>query len=225
MPTPLKFTYELDLSQQRITNMAQGTSGSDAVTVDQLYDQTNDTPFKPAARLATTGNIDTSNPGSTFDGITAVAGDIVLVWKQDNKTQNWLYNFVSPTSPMTRVDWANQSWEVQTCMAFFVSEGNQYHDTMFLLTTNSPYTFGTTQFDFIIYPPTKIYRAVITATASYLVTHNLGTYDVDIILFPNASPRSHYVPAFERTSVNSVTLFFAPDLIGTDFVVIAEKKI
>lgn len=72
-------------------------------TGDQLHINALTTVTNKAARLATTTNINLSNPGTaTFDGYTAIAGDKILVKDQATPSQNGLYKFLGSAIAMTR---------------------------------------------------------------------------------------------------------------------------
>lgn len=71
---------------QRLTNLGAPSSASDAVRLQDLER----IPYKNSVVAATTGNITLTAP-QTIDGVSVVAGDRVLVWKQTTQSQNGIY--------------------------------------------------------------------------------------------------------------------------------------
>ncbi|MBK6636186.1 MAG: hypothetical protein IPG34_00125 [Rhodocyclaceae bacterium] len=64
-------------------------------------------PVLGAVRVASTGNIDLSNPGATIDGVALAAGDRVLVKDQTTASANGVYVWLAASSALTRADDAN----------------------------------------------------------------------------------------------------------------------
>jgi hypothetical protein len=61
-------------------------------------------PVLSAVRVATTGNLDISNPGALIDGVALVAGDRVLVKDQSTASANGIYVWQAAASAMNRAD-------------------------------------------------------------------------------------------------------------------------
>jgi len=98
-------------------------------------------------RFATTANINLSTTGLTaIDGVTPVAGDIVLVKDQSTGSQNGIY--VASASAWTRKKDANGDDVIHSGMIIEVSEGSVNADKQFVLQTNDPITVGTTSLTF-----------------------------------------------------------------------------
>lgn len=55
---------------------------------------------------------------------------------------------------------------------------------------------------------------------SFVVTHNLNTRDVDVIVRRNSAPYDRVFPGIEMTSVNTVTLLISPAPTSNQFRVI-----
>src|SRR6185312_8947224 len=86
-------TASVSLGSQKITNLADGTAGSDAATYGQLLQFLNNQAFKPAVRAATTANIANLAGGApnTLDGVTLAANDRILVKDQTTGSANGIY--------------------------------------------------------------------------------------------------------------------------------------
>jgi len=105
------FANGLDANSQKISNIADPVSNTDAVNLQYLISYVNSIAsgmkglkVKNAADCATTGNINLSNPGtSTIDGVSLTSGvSSVIVWQQTTDTENGVYTFNGSGSAMTR---------------------------------------------------------------------------------------------------------------------------
>jgi hypothetical protein len=101
--------------------------------------------FKQPVRLATTANITLSGT-QTIDGVSAVAGDRVLVKDQSTASQNGIY--VVASGAWARATDFDTSAEAIPSVVIPVQEGSTLADTMWMLTTNAPITLGTTSLSF-----------------------------------------------------------------------------
>lgn len=91
--------------------------------------------WKEPARVASTANINLSNPGTdTFDGVTISSGDRILVKDQSSASENGVYDFNGSSSAMTRSDDANSAAELNG-LAIFVKEGSSSADQGFVQTS------------------------------------------------------------------------------------------
>lgn len=97
--------------------------------------------YKASARVATTADITLSAP-QTIDGVSAIAGDRVLVKDQATGSENGLY--VVAAGAWSRAVDADQNDEVRAGLLVFVSEGTAGGNKLWMLTTNDPIVVGTT---------------------------------------------------------------------------------
>lgn len=100
---------------------------------------------KASVRVATTANITLSGE-QTIDGVSAVAGDRVLVKNQSTATDNGIY--VVAAGSWSRSQDADGNSEVTPGMFIFVEEGTANGDNGYVLTTNGPITLGSTSLTF-----------------------------------------------------------------------------
>jgi len=145
-----KFLNGVDLSNQRLINLADGSAATDAVTLQQLQAAIRGLDWKPSVRVASTANLNTASPGATIDGVTMAANDRVLLKDQTTGSQNGIYVWNGAAVAMTRATDADSSAEVTSGMAVTVAEGTVNGDKVFVLTTNDPITLATTALVFTL---------------------------------------------------------------------------
>jgi hypothetical protein len=203
-------TAALNINNQRLTNLANAVSAQDAVTLAQLQSVQNGTDWKASVRAIATTNI-TLSGAQTIDGVSLIAGDRVAVVGQTTATQNGIY--VVAAGAWSRATDADSSAEVTPNLSFFVEEGTSNADTQWRLTTNGPIVLGTTNLSFaqigagtsytngtgisiagsVISVDTTVVVRKAAATigdgsaTSFTVTHSLGTLDVQVQVFENAT--------------------------------------
>lgn len=141
------FTGDQSMGGNKLTNLGTPNPGSsDAATtsyvdnaiaaLNSLFDS------KPSVRVASTGNVNISNPGtSTFDGITISSGDRVLLKNQSTTSQNGIYVFNGSSSPMTRATDMDAWTEVPGAFVA-VEEGSTNADTIWLCSADQGGTLG-----------------------------------------------------------------------------------
>lgn len=130
---------------QKITGLADPTAAQDAATKAYVDAVKTGLDIKDSVRVATTTNITLSGT-QTIDGVALVAGDRVLVKNQSTASQNGIY--VVAAGAWARASDADAAAEVHGGMFFFVTEGNTFADSGWVLTTNEPITLGTTDLAF-----------------------------------------------------------------------------
>ena len=100
------FTGNQSMGNNKLTTLATPTDSGDATTkayVDNLIAGLPSAYRYRNVKVATTANIDLSNPGtSTIDGVSLSSGDRVLVKDQSTASQNGIYDFNGSSSAMTR---------------------------------------------------------------------------------------------------------------------------
>lgn len=138
-------TADVSLNSQKITNLATPTSDSDAATKAYVDAARSGLDVKQSVRVATVSNITLSGT-QTIDGVSAIAGDRVLVKNQTTGSQNGIY--VVAAGSWSRATDADADAEVTAGMFTFVTEGTVNADTGWVLTTNDSITVDTTSLAF-----------------------------------------------------------------------------
>ncbi len=142
---PRKVMNGLDLTGQKISNLADGTSAADAVTKAQLDGIARGLQWKSSVKAATTSNITLSGT-QTIDGVSVGIGDRVLVKNQSSANANGIY--VVASGSWTRATDFDDSTEVTSAAAITVEQGTVNGDSSFILTTDGAITVGTTALNF-----------------------------------------------------------------------------
>lgn len=141
-------TGTVDVASKRITSLADPTQAQDAATKAYVDAVKTGLDVKDSVRVATVGPI-TRSGEQLIDGVSAVAGNRVLVKNQGSPDQNGIY--VVNASTWTRaIDFDNTPGVEVTGGAFtFVEEGDTNADSGWVLTTNGTITIGTTDLNFV----------------------------------------------------------------------------
>jgi hypothetical protein len=91
--------------------------------------------WKEPARVASTANVNISNPGTaSFDGVTLASGDRILLKDQTSASENGVYDFNGSSSALTRSSDANTADELNG-LAIFIKEGSASADQGFVQTS------------------------------------------------------------------------------------------
>lgn len=149
-------TAAVSFNGQRVTGVADPTSGTDAVNRNYVDNVAAGIDIKASVRVATTANIALTGL-QTVDGVSVAAGDRVLVKVQDDATTNGIY--VVATGAWGRALDADSSAEVTAGMFTFIEEGATQSDTGWVLQTNNPITLGTTALAFTQFTGGAAYSA------------------------------------------------------------------
>lgn len=165
-------TGNFDLGGFRVTNMADGTGASDAVTLQQLQSFAMGLrDFKDSVRVATTANITLSGV-QTIDGITLVAGNRVLVKDQTTASANGIY--VVASGAWSRSSDTDATGEITPGMLVYIEEGTLNGTSQWVCNNTGTITLGTTAITFAQYSGASLINAGagLTKTGNTL---NVGT--------------------------------------------------
>jgi hypothetical protein len=137
----ITFTSNLDVKNNRITNVGAPAVSSDAVTKQYVDNVATGLVWKMAVRVGATSNVSLTSPG-TIDGVTLANGNRVLLMGQTNAAQNGIYVFSG--GALTRAADADQDAEMPSGTAVTVTEGTANGNKTYNLITDDPITVGTT---------------------------------------------------------------------------------
>lgn len=130
---------------QRATGLADPTASQDAATKAYVDAVAQGLDPKASVRLASNTN-HTLSGLQTVDGVSAVAGDRVLLRAQTSAAENGIW--VVAAGAWARAIDANTSAKVTPGLFVFVEEGSANADSAWVLTTDAPVTLGTTALTF-----------------------------------------------------------------------------
>lgn len=224
-------TADVTMNNNKLTNVADGSSANDAVNYSQLQAVLTGRSWKDAVRAATTANITLSGL-QTIDGISLSAGDRVLVKDQSTGANNGIY--VVASGAWSRSTDADTSAEMVPTLTVKVQQGTTNGDKEFTLTTDAPITLGTTSLTFsltgqgtsytqgtgiIISGSTiSIDSSVVPrkysadygdgSTTAITITHNLGTKDVVVSIRKKSTDEVWIADVIAATN-NTITITHA----------------
>lgn len=162
---------DVDWNSFKITSLAPGTAGTDAVNKSQLDSVAAGLDPKASCRLGTAADLPANTPAGsgvgktltadangalTIDGVAVANGDRILVKDYGgtaSNVNNGIYDVTdlgSAGTPwiLTRSTDADTDAEVTAGMFTFVTEGSTNADQGFVLVTNDPITVDTTALEF-----------------------------------------------------------------------------
>lgn len=134
----------LDLQGQRIQNMGDPSTSTDAATRGYVDNVARGLSWKIPARLASTGNVSLSAPGTSIDGVTLAINDRILLKNQIAGAENGIYVWTGGSAALVRATDADTGTELQPGTAVTVTEGTANGDKVFLIVSDGAVTIGTT---------------------------------------------------------------------------------
>jgi hypothetical protein len=153
-----KFQRGIDVLGQRILNVGDPSSGSDAVNKTYVDNTAVGLDWKENVRAATNSNLDISSAvvdGASIGGVTVATGDRVLLFGQSAGAENGI-RVVAASGAAARSSDADSSADIKN-MIVRVSEGTNA-DKMFQLITDSP-TLDTTSLVYTEFGGGAVYTA------------------------------------------------------------------
>lgn len=138
-------TNGIRMTGNRITELADGLTATDAATVGQLTQAITQLDSKQSVRVTATSNITISGP-QTIDGVAVVVGDRVLLTAQTDAKNNGLWTVQSAVWSRT-LD-ADGASEFTSGLQAVATEGTANADKPYILTTPDPIVLGTTALTF-----------------------------------------------------------------------------
>lgn len=226
----LKVLNGLDLSSQKVINLADPSSATDAATkqyVDQLIQGLS---WKSSVRVATTtdGTLATAFAnGQTVNGVVLATGDRILLKTQTAGAENGIYVVAVSGAPARATD-ADIAAEL-TNAAVYVSEGTTNADTAWTLTTNAPITLDTTALTFAQIGAQTAYTAgngLQLNTTTFSVLANGTSIDVSSsgVKIADAAGGAGLTVASGVLAVGAGTgISVAADAVAIDTSVVARK--
>lgn len=136
----------LDLSSQKIINLADPSATTDAANKQYVDNVARGLYWKAPVRVATTANgtlaTDFEN-GDSIDGVTLATNDRILIKNQSTAADNGIYIVQASGAPARAAD-ADTNGELAPGTAVTVTEGTANADKTFLIISDAAITIGTT---------------------------------------------------------------------------------
>lgn len=143
----ITYTTNLDLKNNRITNLGAPAMGSDGATKQYVDAVATGLVWKDTVRVATTANVNLAAPGA-IDGVVLANGNRVLVMAQTDPVENGIYVFNG--GALTRATDADTSAELRPGTAVSASEGTANGNHTFVLVSDDPVAVGTSPIAFAL---------------------------------------------------------------------------
>ena len=140
----MKIMNGLDLQSQKIIALADPSANTDAANKQYVDNVARGLVWKAPVRAASTTTVTTTAPGATIDGVALAANDRVLLKNQTAAAENgiWLWNGAAVA--LTRAVDADGVGELAPGTAVTITEGTVNGDKVYMITSDSAITVGTT---------------------------------------------------------------------------------
>ncbi len=140
----MKIMNGLDLQSQKIIALADPSANTDAANKQYVDNVARGLVWKAPVRAASTTTISTTAPGATIDGVTLAANDRVLLKNQTVAAENgiWLWNGAAVA--LSRAVDSDGVGELAPGTAVTITEGTVNGDKVFMITSDTAITVGTT---------------------------------------------------------------------------------
>lgn len=148
----MKILNGWDLNNQRIVNLADPSSATDAATKQYIDNLLLGLGNKKAVDVATTTNGTLASAfqnGATVDGVSLTTGMRILIKDQTDQTTNGIYVVAASGAP-TRATDADATADFANGMLVSVRQGTVNGDKLFLMQNNTAPTLGS---DNIVFAP------------------------------------------------------------------------
>jgi len=224
-------TASFSMNSQKITNVATPTTGGDAAeytwTLAQVESARQGISYKHPVRVAATTSITVASPGATINAVTMAASDRVLLTAQSTGSENGIYVWNGAATPMTRATDADVFSEVQDGTQVYVREGTDaekiYRQTAAITSfTGQTWTIAAAGGAYSFTAPLVDTAGTVTlsnavprqysttigdgSATSFVLTHNLNTRLIDVVVREAATPWARVYPDDAATTVNTVTV-------------------
>ena len=186
-----------------VTGMGSPSSGSDVATKTYVDNLVAGLKTRIITRVATTANVDLTadlQNGDTIDGITLVTGDKVLVKNQSSASANGIYDVVASGTATRNTDYDTIAELAGQIVV--VQEGTTNGDTIYLCTTDTDATLGSSNITFTIIEPAN------TGTVTSIAVADSGSSEFTITGSPVTSSGtiSLAVNSINATKIGSGTV-------------------
>ena len=186
-----------------VTGMGSPSAGSDVATKTYVDNLVAGLKTRIITRVATTTNVDLTadlQNGDTIDGITLVTGNKVLLKNQSDASKNGIYDVVASGTATRNTDYDTIAELAGQIVV--VQEGTTNGDTIYLCTTDTDATLGSSNITFTIIEPAN------TGTVTSVAVADSGSSEFTITGSPVTSSGtiSLAVNSINATKIGSGTI-------------------
>lgn len=140
----MKFGNGIDLLNQKAINVGDPSANTDAANKQYVDNVARGLQWKAPVRVASTGNITISAPGTTIDGVTMAVNDRFLAKDQTTSAEKGIYIFNGSAAAATRALDADTGTELAPGTAVTITEGTVNADKVYMIISDAVITIGTT---------------------------------------------------------------------------------
>ena len=176
-----KFLTQIDMTNQRITNVADPSTTTDVATKQYVDNYVQGLAFKDEVMAATTANGTLASAyvnGQSIDGYALVTGDRILIKNQSTASENGIY-LVNASGAPTRATDADSGAELRQATVR-VANGTVNGNTQWTCNNTGVITLGTTGLTFVASGTGTTYTAGngLTGGPAFAVLPNGTSLDV-----------------------------------------------
>jgi hypothetical protein len=166
--------YPPAIADSLITNLT-------AIAADQVVSGS----FRARGAVFTNHSTTAFTVATNTDGVTYVAGDVVLFTNQTTTAENgpWVVGTVATTAPLTRPTWWATGATIPNGVVIEVSEGTIFNNSSWKATCTGAKVVGTTNHDPLFYP--RVVKGTLTLASG---TKTLGATEGLFLLSTTTSP-------------------------------------
>lgn len=232
-------TADLSINNHKLTNVSDPTVATDAATKGYVDAVAIGLDVKASCRVATDGALPaytyangSSGVGATItasvggpltvDGVLVIAGDRILVKNGAAASDNGIYVVTDPGSSsgptpfvLTRATDCDHAANYPTGAFTLIEQGTNLAGFSFVVSTQgSPFTIGSTSITWVKFSAAagtvnKYSTTLSSGSATYTVTHSLGTTDVHVQVYESTGSLRQIDVEIQIIDANSVSILFA----------------
>lgn len=116
-------TTNIDINGVRLTNLAAPVAPGDVANKSYVDNSRAGLSVKDPVRVVVQGNVNIATPGGTLDGVAMNTDDRVLLVGQNNGTQNGIWLWQGPSTPMVLPPDADSAGDIPDGALVAVAEG------------------------------------------------------------------------------------------------------
>lgn len=227
---------DLSIASHKLINVLDPTVAQDAATknyVDtSISSMSAGLVFKGKVRAATAANVSVTSAPAAIDGVTPANGDVFLLTGQTTGTENGPRVWTAAGAAMAYATNWDTTAEASPGSLWVVQQGS--FDNQLAIMSADAFTLGTTTATFVFINPAAAAdndtgytttSPVVSAGATWTVTHSLGSKAVTVAVYRTASPFDEVEVYVTRDT--TTTIGITPDIAmaSGEYTVIVQKVV